>query len=413
LISYDIRGPPVVDVLAQSAGVTIDVEAIVTKEKIRLGYGYRGNDGQAVPAAVAPLGLAQSDGDNSGFFLQDAFADSGDAISGSQRIGVTVEGDAAAIRVLAQNASPDATAVTGNSAAANNADGHAGPVADGSGTALAGSNGDNQIGVDQDATAHTGDAIAGSQVVDVKVTGSVGEVTVLAQNASPGATAISGNATATNTAVAAAGPSATTPDGAALAGQLGDNRVDATQSATAISGDALAGAQVIGVQVGGSAGEVNVMATNASDGAFAQSGDALATNFVDAAAGPSAVGLGFAASSQVGDNTVLLDQTAVALSGRAVAGSQVVGVTVGTGTGQVSVQPQNASDDAQAISGTATADNVATGTAGPQAASEGTAMAVQHGSNHADVSQVADGFSGDAIAGGQVVGVLEPLGRLS
>ena len=169
----------------------------------------------------------------------------------------------------------------------------------------------------------------------MNISGSVGELAILATNAAPGARAVSGNAIATNDAEMHAGPKATGLVGEATAAQVGDNRVAVDQTATATSGDAIAGSQVIGVNVGGDAGSLAVLASNGADGSFAASGSALAVNRAEVDAGPSArTLLGGANAAQIGDNRIALDQTATATTGDALAGSQVIGIVVGGEIGQ-------------------------------------------------------------------------------
>jgi hypothetical protein len=407
-MSFSIRGPPSVDVLLQTSGVSVDIEVYVTRAKVNLGIGYVGADGAltaAAPLFLDPVVRSTQNGDNRVQFSQDAFATSGDAVSGSQKLALTVEGDASRIRVLAQNASPDAEAVSGDADAGNVIEGQAGGEASGAGAdAQAGQIGDNDVVLDQAARARSGDALAGSQDIAVRVTGSVGELTVLAGNASEGAMATSGDATALNDAAGIGGPVASTDSGSAQAGQIGDNRVDIGQVASATTGDAIAGSQVIDIQVGGSVGDLGVLASNMSDDAIAMSGDAVAGNVAEAIGGPSATTLdGTAMAAQLGDNDVLVDQVADAVSGLAVAGAQVVRIEIGGGVGHGAVLPSNTSNLAQALSGAAVATNDAGGEIGPHAS--GTAATVQQqGDNTLVLDQDNRSATGDAVAGGQVTG---------
>jgi hypothetical protein len=411
IVSADPRGPPGVDVLVQSNGVTVDVEAYVTNEKVRLDTRHRGRDGEELPVAPRQFGVAGAaqTGNNRVDAAQDALANSGDATTGSQRVKVHVEGDARWVRVLATNVAFGATAQTGDAVSANATQGAAGAGTTSSdGPAQAGQTGSNEVAVDQDARSRSGDAYAGSQEIDVRVTGSVGEVAILATNTAPGAVAQTGDAIASNAATVSAGAHAASGNGPAQAAQVGDNRVDVNQNAIAHSGDAVAGSQVIGVHVGGSVGTLNVLVANDATGAAARSGDALAGNVARAVAGPTALATnGDAATSQVGSNVVAVDQTAEAQSGRALAGAQVIAIEVAGGIGQSSIQPMNTSIGTLAASGNVVALNDASGSVGPQGSATGNASTLQAGSNDLTLAQDARPTSGDAVAGGQVVGIVE------
>lgn len=418
LVSYDIRGPPTVDVLSQSAGLSTNVGVnVASNGKVTVRFGYVGPNGaftDAAPVVLDPLVQANQTGDNRIEVSQDAATASGDAMSGVQKVAVSIDQDAAAVHVLAQNASPGASAASGDATAGNVAGGVAGPVANGVvADAQAGQIGDNDVIVDQDAHARSGDAEAGTQQIEVWVSGSVGEVAILASNASPRAFAVSGDAVATNTASAAAGPDATSMLGDARAGQVGDNRIDVDQTAFASTGDAVAGSQVIGVVIGGDAGRVAVLASNDSRGAFASSGDAVAVNTAAATTGPTASALiGDASAAQVGDNRIEVDQTASASTGDAVAGSQVIGIVIGGQAGQTAVLAGNDAAAALALSGAAAPVNIVGGHAGPVSAATGVAVTQQSGRNVVDVTQALDGTSGDAVAGAQVVGTVQAQGGL-
>src|SRR5207247_1072340 len=93
-----------------------------------------------------------------------------------------------------------------------------------------------------------------------------GDVTVSNQNDADAPIALSGDATTTNAAVVAAGPSATALalifDAEAQASQTGDNDVHVVQATEATTGDAVAGSQVTGVVANG--GDVVVQNQNHS-----------------------------------------------------------------------------------------------------------------------------------------------------
>lgn len=406
LLGFDARGPPVIDLMTQSAGVNVDVGVYVAKGKVRMTMGYEGPEGLTRHAALEldPSARTIQTGENVIDLVQDADSNTGDALSGNQRLTLVVEGDAAAVHVMAQNASPGASAASGDAVSGNELEGQAGGSADAAGS-QAGQTGDNDIDLTQDANARSGDALAGSQEVVVRVTGSVGDLAVLAQNASPDASAISGDAIATNETDVGAGPVAVAEDGAAQSGQVGDNRVRVDQSARATTGDAISGSQVIDVEVGGSVGEAALLLANDSDGAVAESGDALAENVLEVLVGPLAVSAdGAATAAQLGDNDVRLDQFASAVSGSAVAGAQTVRWSIGGSVGKAVLMPVNNCAEAEAISGESDASNDAEGDAGPQA--EGDATMVQHrGGNDVSLNQDLISETGDAVSGGQVLGL--------
>ena len=104
--------------------------------------------------------------------------------------------------------------------------------------------GDNDVDIAQAATAISGDAVVNSQV-----TGIVGarDAVVQGQNSATGGTADSGAADAANEALGSgAGPVATSSVGTGLASQNGDNVADVAQDAESVSGDGVAGSQVVG-----------------------------------------------------------------------------------------------------------------------------------------------------------------------
>lgn len=416
LLSFDIRGPPSIDVLTQSSDVAIDVEVFVTRHKVRLGLAYAGRDGALTPAAplaLDPTLTATQQGNNVVEFVQDGFSSSGDALSGSQNVGLTVEGDASSIRILAQNACDGCLAMSGDASSVNDVIGQAGPDASATGIPASSSQiGDNDVSLEQDAVARSGHALAGSQKVSVTVTGSLGTLAIMAGNATVDASAISGNATAVNDAVGLAGPGASSTTGPAQSSQVGDNTVQLDQRAVAATGDALAGAQLIDVLVGGRVDVLTVTAVNGAQGAFAQSGDALASNLGTALAGPRAsAGLGAATASQIGDDNVWVSQAASASTGLAAAGSQVIRIQVGQAIGDGTIQHVNDATGAAAVSGTADAVNDADGAVGPVA--EGTAASTtqQTGDTTLSLDQAADAVSGDAVSGAVVVGVVESGGQ--
>jgi hypothetical protein len=141
--------------------------------------------------------------------------------------------------------------------------------------------------------------------------------------------------------------------------QEGDNELDASQNATADTGDTVGG-QVIGAV---SDGALSIDGTNLSRDVDLESGDATATNDFAAFVGlsnASQTALGAddilnadATNVQAGDNDSSLFQNTDASSGDAV-GGQVVG---GTSTGPTDIVLANTSDDASSTSGDADESN--------------------------------------------------------
>lgn len=313
------------------------------------------------------------------------------------------EADATAVQ--GQNGSSDGTAVSGNADGANTAAVGAGPAATSGGTSMSQQNGNNSVTVRQTSTAKSGDAVAGSQVTGVVG----GDATIQNQNSSSGSTAISGNATASNTAVVNAGPTSSSTAGAAQSAQQGDNAVRVLQDADAQSGDSVAGSQVTGA-VGDA---ITVQGQNHSEDAFSFSGDADATNLAFVAAGPSAdateiFGDAEAQAGQIGDNDVVLRQSSSAATGDSLAGSVVTGIV---GDDDATATSQNSSEDSVAFSGNAFADNLAIVTAGPAATAssifgDATSQSAQQGDNGVIADQESGAVSGDALAGSQVVGLV-------
>lgn len=373
---------------------------------ISLGCTTGGNDAtvNAGPFSMATDGTAQAGqvGDNDAVLTQSSIARSGDAVAGSQVTGIVGDGDST---VQGTNTSTDPVAVSGDAIADNVAIVVAGPssVALNGGLSQASQTGDNSVALDQESESSSGDAVAGSQVTGL-VSEERGHLTVQNQQSSDTPTAVSGAADAVNDSVVTAGPDAFSDGGTANANQIGDNDVDQVQTAEAVTGDAVAGGQVTGV-VGG--GEVVVQNTNDSVDAVAVSADAVAQNFGDTTAGPVADGGvgGSATADQIGDNSVVKDQDALAESGDAVAGGQVTGIVA---DGDVTVQANNTADTPTAVSGVAVAQNFDPTVAGPSAVVTGTgdATATQNGDNEIDLAQGAEATSGDAVAGGGVFGIV-------
>ena len=224
----------------------------------------------------------------------------------------------------------------------------------------------NESSANQTTSASSGDGVGG-QVVGA-VTSAGGSADIVAANTSEGVDAETGDAEAEATVAAIVGHS-DAPAGLAIAAgddivnasgtnvQLGDNTLEAVQTATSETGDAVGG-QVLGVV---SAGDASVDATNHSEDVDVETGDAESEAIVAAF-----VGLASATSTQVlaqgdnvfsqqadnvqlGNNTHEVIQTVAASSGDAV-GGQVSGVVTSAG-GSADVVLANTSEDADAETG--------------------------------------------------------------
>lgn len=198
-----------------------------------------------VGPSASGFGTAQASqiGSNSVAISQSAVAKSGDAVVGSQITGIVGGGNAT---VQNQNSGTDGFAASGDAVASNLIDGlSVGPSAFSDGAnAMASQLGDNDIDIAQAASAITGDAVVNSQV-----TGIVGarDAVVQGQNSADGGIADSGPADAANDIFGGgAGPVATSSIGTGLASQNGDNVADVAQDAESVSGDGVAGSQVVG-----------------------------------------------------------------------------------------------------------------------------------------------------------------------
>ena len=233
----------------------------------------------------------------------------------------------------------------------------------------------NESSANQTTSASSGDGVAG-QVVGA-VTSAGGSADIVAANTSEDVDAETGDAEAEATVAAVVGHN-DAPSSLALAAgddivnasgtnvQLGDNTLEAVQTATSETGDAVGG-QVLGVV---SAGDASVDATNHSEDVDVETGDAEAEAVVAAF-----VGLASATSTQalaqgdtilsqqaenvqLGNNTHEVIQTVTASSGDAV-GGQVSGVVTSAG-GSADLVLANTSEDADAETGDAEFDAVDT-----------------------------------------------------
>jgi len=361
----------------------------------------------AGPTAVSAFGSARTQqiGDNNVLASQSVHSESGDALAGSGVTGVVGGSD---VTVMNQQRSFGTVAVTGIAIGGNVAPIVAGPAAASVGGILGGSMvsqfGDNDVALDQDVHAGSGDALAGSQVTGV--VGS-GDVTVMNSNSAVAQVALSGPVVAGNIDALLVGPTAAHASllgGNASVSQFGSNAAAVAQSVDAESGDAVAGSQVTGV-VGN--GDVVVANQNSSLGSLAVSGPVLAGNVLGANVGPTALSLGFlanASASQFGDNDMLLSQDVSAHSGDAVAGSQITGAVAGI---DPVIMQSNASTGSLGLSGIVAAGNTAGGNLGATALAPlplSNANTSQAGNSRLAGSQSLDSESGDGVSGSQIVG---------
>lgn len=276
----------------------------------------------AGPQANALLGFAQTSqiGNNTSVTNQNSTVKSGDAVAGSQVTGVVGGGPTV---VQNQNSSLGALALSGPAIGGNVAVSNTGPSANALlGAASAQQFGNNTSVVNQTNVTKSGDALAGSQVTGV--VGGFGTV-VQNSNSSIASFAFTGPAIGGNIAVVPTGPSANALLGFANASQFGDNTAILTQTNIVHSGDALAGSQSTGV-VGGGPGFVG--GSNFGFLPFAVSGLVVGGNTAFGGPGPAAGPsfLGFASTSQAGNNFLDAAQFNDLASGDGVSGSQVNGL---------------------------------------------------------------------------------------
>jgi hypothetical protein len=312
--------------------------------------------------------------------------------------------------------------------------------------------------IDQSANASTGDALAGAQVIGV-VTSAGGRASVDARNAAQDSFATSGDAHADNTVgLAAAGDAGvdvpvccSAPSSQDIfAGTInaaivhdGNDSQRIGQLASASTGDALSGAQVVGVV---SSGSSSVVAANTANNTDATSGDAHASNSIDDAQASDLVIFAPPACCPVpqdtvagqdsivaptitavvvqdGDNRQTLTQNASASTGDALSGAQVIGDV--TSAGASSIDASNTASDTSATSGDAVSTNsIPSAFVGPsvenfqtpsaflpflatsQDLNNVTGVIVQDGNNVNRQNQAASAVSGDALSGAQVIGVV-------
>ncbi len=314
----------------------------------------------AITAAHADVANSASstnvqEGDNKSSSNQSGTSKSGDAVGG-QVTGVVSSGRAS---VDATNKSDHVDVSTGDSRGQNNANAFVGlnsststavgvGFADTLNTAPTTNlqEGSNKYDLNQTLTSTSGDGVGG-QVIGVVTSG--GSASIVAANTSTNIDIETGDARAFNDAAAFVGlesasdttianPFAADVLNAASATnvQEGDNKIDASQTATAASGDGVGG-QVLGVV---SAGAASVDATNKSDTVDISTGDARSGNDFASFDGLNDSTSTIVAADvlngepvsnlQEGSNKRDLMQNASAMSGDAVAG-EVAGVVTSAG----------------------------------------------------------------------------------
>lgn len=254
--------------------------------------------------------------------------------------------------------------------------------------------GDNRGRIVQDSTVRSGAAISGSQVTGIVQ--SRGSTRIRKTNVSKNSEAVSGEAKA-DTFLGFA------PGAVEDALHRGDSELGVSQRLDATSGDAIAGSQLTGLAVSGTA---DITEVNTSDDAEALSGDAdadsILTSIVDGVDPVSIV--------QDGEREIDFNLDASAVSGNSIAGSQVVGGAV---SGVADLVAINESAGAQAVSGDASSSTSATAVNTPPVFLPGIDLPalqlpgiVQEGDTRFRASQSADTRTGDATAGSQIIGLL-------
>jgi hypothetical protein len=413
------------------------------------------NIGAGASDVTGVTALNLQEGDNRTTYSQTSSYTTGDGVGGQVIGAVTAAGGSTSI--VAANTSTDVSVDTGdaegdsNDLAAftglNESDTISVVAADIEDSCnLAGcanvQEGDNRTRVRQSETASTGDGVAGQVIGAV----SAGATSIDATNRSDGVDVQTGDATTDNDASLFTGlnsvDGATEIGGGAAADvidtcadtgcdnvQEGDNNTSVNQSASASSGDGVAG-EVIGA-VTSAGGSASIVAANTSLNSDVTTGDAESNNdlasFVGLqTAGPSGTVIGTDIEGscigcfnvQEGDNGLSGSQTARSSTGDGVAG-QVLGAV---SAGATSIDATNRSEDVSVQTGEAESNNDAaefvglnvgpTLTVGEGVASDiedADALNLQEGDNRKSLSQSADASSGDAVAG-QVGGVVTSAG---
>jgi hypothetical protein len=437
--------------------------------------------GSCTAAASATLtALNAQTGDNRARTRQSSRASTGDGIAG-QIIGASTSGGSSSI--VASSTSRNVGVFTGDADSQNHSTTFAGEsisdlfdsvtaqgcvancealaTATAVLTATNRQTGDNTSSSSQSSHASTGDGVAG-QVIAASTSG--GSSRIDARNDSSDSEVSTGNADASNHATSASGLEITDVTATALATgcfvdcifadtataqvsatntQTGDNTSRPRQSASASTGEGVAG-QVIDASTSG--GSNTIVASNTSRRVDVATGDADAHNSATASAGlaingvtstaqalgcfDACGGIGIAtatavaSNTQTGDNVARVSQAAHASTGDGVAGQDIGAVTRG---GATHVDATNRTEDSNVMTGDGDASNSSHTSAGLSvvsvsatatgvgclglcipvpafATASTTATNNQTGNNSRSASQAANASSGDAV-GGQVVAV--------
>lgn len=350
------------------------------------------------PVALALLSASASqNGDTNLTFNQKLDITSGDAVAGAAVVGATASGD---ISVMGSNSATATAAFSGAALAANAGFINGGPVAAGILNAQTQQAGSNHATIVQQVSTTSGDAVSGSQI-----TGAVsnnGDVSISVQNSAFLTLALSGPSAAANAGLTHGGPLSLGLINA-NASQFGGNSSDITQGVTSTSGDAVSGAQINGAVANGS--DVTVQGSNSAIATLGISGITAGVNAGVQLTGPDAISAVSGSASQFGSNDMGLDQSLSLKSGDAVSGSQITGVVAGS-DGTVTISNQNSAIASVALSGPAIGPNLDFSVGGPMATGLLTAQAQQTGDNSLDYAQALSVTSGDAVAGGQVNGIV-------
>jgi hypothetical protein len=396
------------------------------------------------------------DGNNRATTNQGGATKSGDAVGG-QVTGVVSSGRTS---VDARNTSSNSDVTSGDASAANRSGSFVGLNNSGSGpTVEAGDisnsgcvgafgcnlqDGDNRLSSTQTVNATTGDGVAG-QVVGA-VTAAGGSASIVAANRSDDVSVETGDADAGNNAAAFVGLDFSEDGGPAVAADItdsgcvlvngcnvqdGSNRTSNRQSASASTGDGVAG-QVIGSV---SAGATSIDARNTSTNVDVTTGDAGADNGAASFTGLNASLTGptitavditngvcfedFTCNFQDGNNRTSGSQSAASTSGDGVAG-QVIGSVTSAG-GSASIVAANTSNDSDVTTGDAEATNGLAAFVGENFSFPGPVVTsditnldcsitdagcnAQDGNNTLTGNQNATASTGDGVAG-QVLGVV-------
>lgn len=366
-----------------------DAEAIERTGPLRVGSLAATDDD--CPLDPVEVCIAR-DGDDTLELQRRTSVTTGDALAGSQVIGV---GGRGVLDLEAEAASAGAEAVGGDvvSSSVLGSIGVGTDVTtvdlserpDDEATAVLGHSGDNDAVYTDRTDLRTGDAIAGSQVAGVVVDGIA---TMRLSNTADDPEATGGDVTArVETAITECVPHPDTGEPVCGAGAIavgldaagaqdGDTDFLGRHEASVATGDAIAGSQIAGATVGG---RLTVEASNRSDDDAAEAGSAGVTSFAlrgavacDEVEGISACHVADAIlragppivrdddpagtdETDIGDEGgALLDRSETGSTGDAIAGTQTIGAVV---SGEATLALANTSSDGNASSGDVTLSN--------------------------------------------------------